>query len=134
MQEREQYARYHTLCRERSLCETASLSIHCLRHASASLLPPRMGKCNEAAAHNYAKHCVQKALRTITGDRTASLSKASYQAYDLLSYRSLLSFSNVRLVHRLLLSNSLLMKKKFKLLLACSVNTTRAVLTLSNLN
>ena len=44
MQESEQYAWYHTLCREQSYCKWVSSSVYCLRHASAALLPSRMRK------------------------------------------------------------------------------------------
>ena len=85
------------------------------RHFAAFVMPqllccfPVLGNCNETAAHML-NNCLQKVLRTITGDSTASLSKDSYQAYSLLPYRSLLMLSKVRIVHGLLHSDSLLMK------------------------
>ena len=77
---------------------------------------PVWGNCNETAIHIF-NNCVQKALHTITGpgDSTAGLSKASYQAYGLLAYHSLLLLSYHSLL--LLSYHSLLLLSYHSLLL-----------------
>ena len=88
---------------------------------------PVWGNCNEIVAHML-NNCLQKVLSIITGDSTAGLSKAFYQAHGLLPYHSLLLLSNIRLVLRPLHSDSLLMKtNKFALSLLSRCNTYGSV-------